>query len=400
MPKATGRHPDKKLTAVRVNALRKAGRYADGNGLYLVVSATGAKSWLLRIVVQGRRQDIGLGSTRLVTLAEAREEALRLRRIARAGGDPLLERQRQSRLTLTFEEATERVHSDHQGSWKNPKHAAQWISSLRAYAFPYLGRRPVDQIQAADLLNVLSPIWLTKPETARRVRQRIGTVLDWARAAGLREGENPAVGIARGLPKQPAKNNHHLALPYAQVPRFLAQLQASNNGEIVKLAIAFLILTAARTGEVIGARWDEIDEAEGIWTVPAIRMKAGREHRVPLSPPCMEILRQAKRLGSGEPFIFPGASADKPLSNMAFLMAVRRMNLSVTVHGFRSAFRDWASEQTSFPHEICEMALAHTIRNKVEAAYRRGDLLEKRRKLMETWAAYCCWQPEQTERSA
>lgn len=385
----TGRHPEKALTSVKVSGLKVSGRYADGHGLYLVVDPSGAKRWLLRIVVQGRRRDIGLGGASLVSLAEAREKALTYRKTARDGGDPLAERRKAQATIPTFAEAAELVHAEHKATWKNPKHAAQWITTLRTYAHPHLGAKRVDLIETPDVLRALSPIWLTKGETARRVRQRIGTVLDWAKAAGHRSGDNPVEGVAKGLPKQSEREEHHAALPYAEVPAFMARLRAmSGQGEIGRLAFEFLILTATRTSEVLGARWSEIDTGERLWIVPAARMKAGREHRVPLNGRVMDILSRMKTLGGGSDLVFPGRSSDRTLSNMVFLMALRRMGTTITAHGFRSSFRDWAAEVTNLPREVAEMALAHAVENRVEAAYRRGDLLAKRRELMETWANY------------
>ena len=381
-----GMHPDKALSAVKVRTISKPGRYADGSGLYLEVDPSGAKRWFLRTMVQGRRCHIGLGGLSVVSLAEAREAALAMRKIAKAGGDPLAERREAKRVVPTFEAAAKKVHEEHAPAWKNAKHGQQWINTLKDYAFPIIGNRRVDKIDSADILKVLSPIWLSKPETARRVRQRVKTVLDWCRANHFRSGENPIEGIAKALPKQPKKDGHHAAMPYGEVAGFVGRLRESDAGEIVKLAFEFAILTAARTGEVLGARWDEIDG--DVWTVPAERMKAGREHRVPLSPRCIEILDTAKSWGSEAGHMFPGRSAGKPLSNMAFLMTLRRMNLKITSHGFRSAFRDWAAERTNFSREVCEMALAHTIRDKAEAAYRRGDLFDKRRQLMDAWSIY------------
>ena len=384
-----GRHPEKALTTVQVRTLKEAGRYADGNGLYLVVDPSGARRWLLRIVVQGHRRDIGLGGVALVSLAEAREKAHVLRKQAREGGDPLAERRKAKINTPTFAEAAEQVHADHKASWKNGKHAAQWLSTLRTYAVPHLGTRRVDQIDTPDILRALSPIWLTKPETARRVRQRISTVLDWAKVAGHRSGDNPVEGVERGLPKQTERDEHHAALPYSEVPAFVARLRSFGQGEMARLAFEFLILTAARTGEVLGAEWREINEGEALWTVPAARMKAGREHRAPLSQRALAILRRAKELSLASTLIFPGRQSGKRMSNMVFLMALRRMEVPITAHGFRSSFRDWAAEATNLPREVAEMALAHTIENKVEAAYRRGDLLEKRREMMASWTAHC-----------
>jgi integrase len=384
----TGKHPDKALSAVRVNKLTTPGRYADGNGLYLVVDPSGAKRWLLRIVVQGRRRDIGLGGLALVSLAEAREKAQAFRKIAREGGDPLALRNAEKRVIPTFREASEIVHAEHQRTWKNAKHAAQWISTLRTYVFPTLADKRVDSIDTPAVLQVLAPIWLTKPETARRVRQRIGNVMDWARASGFRNGDNPIEGVGRGLPRQVERVRHHAAMPFAELPDFMDRLRASESNVISKLAFELLILTASRTSEVLLARWDEVDFAASLWVIPAERMKATREHRVPLAPRSVAILNEAKVLAAESELVFPGRSIDKPLSNMVFLKILERLELPYTAHGFRSAFRDWASETTSFPREIAEMALAHTIANKVEAAYRRGDLLDKRRELMAEWAEF------------
>ena len=384
-----GKHPEKALTAFKVRSLKEPGRYADGNGLYLVVDPSGAKRWMLRTVVQGRRRDIGLGGTSLVSLAEAREKALSYRKRAREGGDPLAERRRVEAKAPPFSEAARRVFDEHLPSWKNSKHAAQWMNTLRQYALPLIGDMPVNEIDSPHVLRVLSPIWLSKPETARRVRQRIGTVLSWAKAAGYRTGDNPVEGVAKGLPKQRDRNEHHSAMPFAEVPTFIARLRSdSEQGEITRLALEFLILTATRTGEVLGAKWQEFDELGQVWTIPDNRMKAGRAHRVPLSSRCLEILERAKLLSAGSQFIFPGRTISRPMSNMVFLMTLRRMGVPFTAHGFRSSFRDWAAERTNYSREICEMALAHTVSDKVEAAYRRGDLFDRRRALMQEWVKF------------
>jgi integrase len=386
--KGKGRHPERALTPLKIKSLNKPGRYADGNGLYLVVDTSGAKRWLLRTMARGRRRDIGLGSLRLVSLAEAREKAIEYRRSARSGGDPVAERRKERSVVPTFAEAAKAVHAEHMKAWRNRKHVSQWISTLENYAVPIIGGRRIDQLETADVLRVLAPIWLTKPETARRVKQRLRTVFDWARAAGLRSGDNPVSMVALGLPKQADTPRHHAALPYVDVPEFLEHLRASGASEIARLAFEFLILTACRTGEVIGAKWVELDLERKVWTIPAKRMKSKREHRVPLCARSIDILNRAGQISCGSAYVFPGQSADKPLSNMAFLMALRRMRIGTTAHGFRSSFRDWASECSTFPREVCEMALGHVISDKVEAAYRRGDLFEKRRALMEAWAAY------------
>jgi len=387
--KSPGRHPEKALSSVKVKNLSKAGRYTDGNGLYLVVDPSGAKRWVLRTVIKGKRTDLGLGSISLVSLAEAREEAAKLRKIARADGDPLAERRKDRRVVPTFEEAARTFHGTLIASWKNAKHAAQWVNSLRDYVFPVMGNRRVDHIDSADILKALSPIWLAKPETARRVLQRVRAVMDWAKASGLRSGDNPVEGVSKVLPKQKDTETHHVALPYTKVAGFIQKLRALDASVAGRLAFEFTILTAARTSEVLNAGWSEIDIEKAMWTIPASRMKAAREHRVPLSPRCIAILKQARELSAESAYVFPGRSADKPLSNMVFLMTLRRMKLDITAHGFRSSFRDWASEQTAFPQAVCEAALAHTVKNKVEAAYNRSDLFEKRRDLMTTWSRYC-----------
>lgn len=384
--KPRGRHPDRRLSAVSVRNAKGPGRYADGNGLYLFVDESGAKRWLLRTVVAGKRRDIGLGSAQLVPLADAREEAAKLRRMARAGGDPLADRRRERRTVPTFEEAAEKVHAAHAATFKNAKHAAQWLASLKSDVFPVFGGKTVDMVEPADVLTALLPIWTSKPETARRLKQRIKVVLDWAKASGHRTSENAVEGVARALPKHRTQQAHHAALPYAAVPQFLTDLSAAQAGDSTKLALEFLILTAARTGEVIGARWEEIDFDAGIWTVPAARMKAGREHRVPLSPQCIELLEKAKAMADGGGYVFPGRTPKAPLSNMALLMLIRRMgHKDITAHGFRSSFRDWAAERSNASTAVVEASLAHAVKNKTEAAYFRSDLFDLRRALIETW---------------
>jgi integrase len=384
------RHPDRALTAVQVRQTKRAGRYADGNGLYLVVEPSGSKHWVLRTVVRGRRRDMGLGSTRLVSLADAREVAALYRKTARAGGDPIAEHRRARVAVPTFEEAARSVHAQYCRAWRNAKHREQWINTLAQYAFPFFGDRPVSDVEPADVLRALSPIWLSKPETARRLRQRIKAVFDWAKGAGHRSGDNPVDGVLRALPRHQDLPQHYRAMPYADVPAFVRTLRGSAVALVTRLAFEFLILTGARTSEVLGARWSELDLDGAIWTIPAERMKARREHRVPLVPAAVEVVRQARSLSSGGEHVFEGRLAHKPMSNMVFLQTLRRLNVGVTAHGFRSGFRDWAAECTNFPREVCEMALAHTIKNKAEAAYRRGDLLDKRRGLMLAWAAYIC----------
>lgn len=385
--KPKGAHPYNALTAKKVLNLSKRGRYADGNGLYLVVDHKTAKYWILRTVVRGTRTDIGLGSTRLVSLSEARELAVQFRKVARAGGDPIAERKRVADIPK-FENFATETYEQIKSQWKNEKHRMQWINTLRKYAFPLIGDRTVDSMTTADMLKVLEPIWTEKPETARRIKQRLATVMDRAKAKGYFEGENPAVGVALGLAKHSDKPNHHRALPFDDVAAFIQDMHSLNLDEGTRLGFEFLILTATRTGEALGATWSEIDLDTNIWTIPGERMKAGKTHKIPMSERCIAIIRKAQALTGGSGHIFQNTMTGKKLSNMAFLMAIRRMKVDAVPHGFRSSFRDWAAETTGFPHEVVEMALAHTIKNKAEAAYRRGDLLEKRRQLMEAWASY------------
>jgi len=341
-------------------------------------------------MVQGRRRDIGLGGTTWVTLSEAREKAAAMRKIARDGGDPLTERMRQ-RAVPTFEQAARTKHTELKATFKNPKHSAQWVSTLETYVFSHIGGMRVDVIDTPDILRTLQPIWTAKPETARRVRQRMAVVFDWAKAAGHRKGDNPVSGVKHGLPKHSGEQQHFAALPYAQISAFVLSLR-DQEGTAAR-ALEFLILTAARTNEVTGAKPDEFDFESAIWTIPAERMKSKRVHRVPLSARAIAIAQKAIE-DKGE-FVFPGMDREKSLSNMAMLQLLERMERDeITVHGFRSSFRDWTAEQTNYARDVCEMALAHTIGNKTEAAYRRGDLFEKRRRLMAEWAKYCELKPK------
>ena len=386
--KPRGRHPEKRLTAVSVRAIKTSGRHGDGNGLYLVVDPSGAKRWVQRIVVASKRCDIGLGSASLVGLAEAREEAHRLRGLARRGVDVLAERRFAKRTVSTFEETARKVHKQHSPTYKNDKHRAQWLASLEADVFPMIGKKRVDAIDTADILKVLSPIWTTKPETARRLKQRIKVILDWAKASGERTGANPTDGLKEVLPKDRAAAKHHPALFYNGVSAFLHDLRTTEAVVSAKLAFEFLILTATRTSEVLQMTWEEVDLVGRTWTIPATRMKASREHRVPLARRAVKILEEARALADGGSYVFPGRPKE-PLSNMVFLMLLRRMKRDeITAHGFRSSFRDWAAERTNAPRAVCEAALAHALRDKTEAAYNRTDLFERRRKLMEAWAVF------------
>jgi integrase len=377
-----------RLNARSVATERKHGRHADGGGLYLSISPNGGRRWVFLYRWHGKPTEIGFGSARDVTLARARDLASQARSKLAEGVNP--KDARRPSKGATFGECADRVIEAMRPSWRNAKHAAQWEMTLRDYAAP-LRRLPVDKITTDDVLSVLKPVWNEKPETASRLRGRIERVLDAAKAQGLRNGENPARWrghLDQLLPKrQRLTRGHHAAMPYAEVPAFVIALQGRQ--AIAALALEFAILTAARSGEVLGARWNEFDVDRAVWTVPAKRMKAGREHRVPLSRRAVKIVKVLHEASAGD-FVFPGQKPGKPLSVMALEMVLRRMKVDdVTVHGFRSAFRDWAAECTNFTNEVCEAALAHVIENKAEAAYRRGDLFDKRRKLMDTWAAYC-----------
>ena len=387
MSKATGKHKDKALTAVTVRALNEPGFYADGNGLYLKVIDSGAKRWVQRLLIKGRRRDIGLGSASLVTLAEAREASLVNRKLARSGGDPLRAK-KEAEAVLTFAEAAEHVLDLHRPTWRNPKHAQQWINTLSEYAFPKFGKTLVSDVTTSDVLSALSPIWNTKPETARRVKQRIGTVMKWAVAKGWRQ-DNPADAISTALPKQDAsKKQHRKALPYSEVAACIDTVKASGAGLTTKLAFEFIVLTASRSGEARLATWSEFDLAAKEWLVPASRMKAKRDHRVPLSGRVLEILTDAKSLSDGGDLVFAGTKQGRPLSDMTLSKLVKELGFEADVHGFRTSFKTWAQERTNFAREVSEMALAHVIQNKAEAAYARSDLLDKRRMMMESWAGF------------
>jgi integrase len=390
-----------RLTALKVSRTIKPGMYADGGGLYLQVSGIGAKSWIYRYMLRGREREMGLGSLTAVSLADARTKAAECRGLRQRGVDPIDVRKKardqaslEAASTLTFKDAAKSYIDAHRAGWRNPKHIWQWSATLTTYANPIIGDLSLQVIDTALVLKVLEPIWPTKPETASRLRGRIEAVLDWATVRGYRKGENPARWrghLSKLLPARSRvrKVKHHTALPYAELPDFMVALRAQ--GGIAARALEFTILTAARTGEAIGATWDEIFEAEKVWVVPGNRMKAGKEHRVPLSNPALAILKEMKLCGdAGEGFVFHGAKREKPLSNMAMIAMLRRMGCGdLTVHGFRSSFRDWVAERTHFPGEVAEMALAHAVGDKVEAAYRRGDLFDRRRRIMAEWAKFC-----------
>jgi integrase len=403
-----------RLTAQRIERLKNAeqsapGMYPDGAGLYLRVTSDGAKNWVLRYMLNRRPRWMGLGPLALYGLADARARALEARRQRHDGIDPIdarrAERARQrldAARAITFKECAEGYIASHQVGWHNDKHKYQWSATLSTYVYPLIGALPVQAVDIALMLKVLEPIWRAKPETASRVRQRIENILDFAKVRGWRDGENPARWrghLDKVLPpRSRVRQVRHLAaLPYAELPAFLENLRRRE--ATAARGLEFLVLTAARTGEVIGARWNEIDLLDKTWTVPAARMKAHREHRVPLSARALAILTelQATRQSDlADAFVFPGHKPGTPLSNTAFLMLMRRMGRGdLTAHGFRATFKTWASERTSFQNEIVEASLAHVTGGKVEQAYMRGDLFEKRRRLMQQWAAFATAAPVQ-----
>ncbi len=377
-----------KLTALKVKALTEPGSYVDGDGLMLVIGATGAARWKLRATIAGKRRDVGVGSLKVLSLADARAKAAELRRQIAMGLDPIAERKKVVDPIPTFKEAAGRVHEEQKASWKNGKHQDQWINTLTTYAFPKLGKRLVSEIEGPLIREVLLPIWLSKPETARRVRQRIAAVLDWSYAKGYRPTEAPLRSLSKALPRQPRKDGHFAALPFTDVPALIERLRERSSAG--RLALEALILTAARSGEIRGARWSEVDLDAALWSVPAERMKMGRTHHVPLSAQAIDVFKRAEALRVPcSDLVFPGQRPKNPLSDMTLLKVMRDMETGVTVHGFRSAFRDWVAEETSYPGEVAEAALAHSIPNKVEAAYRRTDFLAKRRAMMAEWGAFC-----------
>jgi integrase len=411
----------RKLSATAVKT-RASGMHGDGGNLWLQVTPKG-RSWLFRYRWGGKQREMGLGAVAEVPLGEARGRAAICRRLVRQRVDPIERRRDLSAAAsavkpakVTFAQAADRYIAAHRASWKNPKHAAQWDMTIgpqdpdekgdaRGWADPERNARmkalrslSVDRVQTDDVLKIIEPLWHPLPETASRVRGRIEAVLDWSKARGQRQGDNPARWRGHLDKLLPARSKvqkvqHHAALAWRDMNAFWSNLQGREGVSFE--ALRFTILTAARTGEVIGARWDEIDLEEEIWTIPADRMKAGKEHRVPLSGETLDVLRRMKLLASDkQPFVFPGQRTGRALSNMAMLTSLKNMGRGdLTTHGFRSAFRDWASESTAYASELVEMALAHAISNKVEAAYRRGDMFEKRRRLMDDWAKHCLTKP-------
>lgn len=385
--KPTGRHQEKRLTAATVRSITKPGLHADGQGLYLRVDASGAKRWIQRIVIQGKRRDIGLGSAALVDLSEARGKALQQRKLARDGEDPLAAKRRLQSIP-TFEEAARQVHAHREDGWRNEKHRKQWLSSMENHVFGYIGSKRIDRIESADVLHALDHIWTTKPETARRIKQRIGMVLQWGIARGFRS-DNPAAVAQQALVRHDrSKVKRMKALPYGEVFTAIAKVKASNASTATKLAFQYLVHTACRSGEARGATWHEIDRKNARWVIPAERMKTGKEHRIPLTAQSLAILQEAEAIRRVDTdLIFPSATG-KTLSDMTLSKLVKELGIEAVPHGFRSSFRDWAGEATNHPREVVELALAHLISDKAEAAYARSDLFDKRKKVMSDWSSF------------
>ena len=383
--KPKGRHPHNRLAAAFVRSA-PVGRHGDGNGLYLYVQRSGTRSWVQRLVIRGRKHELGLGSVYLVSLAEAREQALANRKLARAGGDPLADKRRTQGMP-TFAEAAATVVEQKRAGWRSPRQATDWLHSLECYVFPHIGSRPVSEVSSADVLAVLTPIWHVKSDTARRLRQRIGAVLEWSIAMEHRT-DNPCDRIGPVLGPQRDVVRHMRALPHRDVAAALETVRASRSTRAVKLAFEFLVVTAARSGEVRLATWEEMNMAGRVWTIPAERMKMNREHRVPLSLRAVEVLNAARSLANnGNPLVFPNRWGNR-IRDTFLSQLLKDLDIAAVPHGFRSSFRDWAAEETDHPREVIEAALAHAVRNQVEAAYARSDLFERRRRLMDEWAAY------------
>ncbi|MES2295353.1 MAG: integrase arm-type DNA-binding domain-containing protein [Pseudomonadota bacterium] len=388
-----------RLSTLQITKLRAPGRYCDGGGLYLQIGREDSRSWIFRYALKGRVRDMGLGSASVIGLADARDFAAQCRKLAIRGIDPIQERLRRRQedaeeeaSALTFKECATSLIEARKASWRSEKLGKQWLSTLQTYVFPHFGHLPIANINTQLVMKALEPIWNAKPSTAGRVRQRVEAILDAGKARGLRSGDNPArwrghLQVLLSDPSKLRKTSHHPALPYSEIGTFMPQVRQQQS--TAARALELLILTATRTSETICAKWTEVNLGAAVWTIPGERIKTGREHRIPLSAPAVALLHEMNKFNNGE-FIFPGLKRGKPLSNMAILKLLQRMGFDhITTHGFRSTFRDWAAEQTNFPRDVAEMALAHAVENKVEAAYRRGDLFLKRAKLMEAWASYC-----------
>lgn len=377
-----------RLTVRRIETAKGPAKLTDEHGLYLRVSPRGAKSWIQRLNIQGLRTDNSIGHYPAVGLAEARATAFERWKIAKAGGDPRKENGK-AVLAPTFAEAAEAVIAMHTPTWRSPKSGPQWRASLETYAYPSIGELPVSEITPGHVMAVLLPIWNDKRETARRVKQRISAICRWSVAQGYRTDDPAGIVVDAALPRNAIKRRPMPALPYEEVADCIAKVKASHRASASsKLALEFLVLTAARSAEVRKATWDEMDVASATWTVPAERMKANREHRVPLSGRALEVLAEAAELSDGSGIVFPGVRQGRPLSENTHAKLLRELGFDAVTHGFRSSFRDYAAEQTHTPHAVMEAALAHTIKNKAEAAYARSDLFERRRELMESWAQY------------
>ncbi len=383
------------LSATRVRALREPGRHSDGGGLHLYIGKTGSKSWVLRITVDGRRRDIGLGAFPSVTLAQAREKTTGIRATVAEGRDPLAEKRAPA--MPTFREAAHAVHEANRPRWRNASHIASWMQTLERHAMPTLGNTLLDRIDRGDVLSVLTPIWTTRPETARRVRQRMRTVFRWAMAHGFVETNPAGEAIEGALPPMPKVKAHLRALPYQEVGASLETVGSSQASIAAKLCLRFLVLTAARSGEARGATWNEVDIQGRVWRIPGQRMKVGMEHRVPLSRQALDVLREASALRDESNLVFPSVlKPASPMSDMTLTKVLRSLGLAerATVHGFRSSFKNWTLEQTDTPWAVSEAALAHTLGNSTEQAYARSDLFERRRALMQLWADYLTGNPQ------
>ena len=387
----TKSHPRNALSATFVSKAKRPGRYTDGLGLYLVVEPSGSRRWEQRIVIRGKRRTLGLGGYPLVPLAEARAKALENKTLARTGVDPLAAKRKAAGIP-TFAEAATIVFELRRPAWRSARHSEQWMASLTEYAIPRFGNRSIADIQPADVIATLTPLWHTMPVTANRLRQRISTVMKWAIGHGHRV-DNPADAVPYVLGPQSSKPVHQASVHYTEVADAIAGVRGSTASKAARLTLEFMVLTAARSGEVTGATWAEIDLDGRTWTVPAERMKAGREHRVPLSDRAIEILTEARALGDGDGLVFPGPKTGRAMFRARFSRLLKQLGIAAVPHGFRSSFRDWAAERTNAPHAVMEAALAHTNPNKAEAAYARSDLFERRRKLMESWCRYLNPQP-------
>ena len=397
----------KRLTTIKINKVTKPGWYPDGEGLYLQVSPTGSKSWVYRYKKAGKQHRHGLGRySDDNTLEDARTAAGTCRKLRRDGIDPIrykrqqdADKQLEEAKSITFKECATQYIESHKSGWKNSKHESQWTNTLETYAYPFIGDISVQKIDVGLVMQVIEPIWHKKTETASRVRQRIEKVLDWAKVRQYRTGDNPAQWrghIENLLPKRSKvqKVQHFKAMPYGEVPDYFKILRKVKS--ITAKALAFTILTATRNNEVREAKWNEIDTKSGIWTIPDERMKAGKAHRVPLTHECLNILEEAKKFKVDD-YVFPGLRKNRPLSNQALLKLLKTEHPALTVHGFRSSFRDWCAEMTAYPREVAEAALAHTLSNSTEAAYQRGDLFVKRSKLMDAWSDYCITDKVESE---